>query len=201
MRMKLSVSLVLALAVGFAVGFVFAKQSYQQSTPSVEEIVKKVQDEIDASGRQVVMEVWAALQLLKEAVKEAPVPPAPMPELERKFATIGERLSVAVETLLTQTFIGAVEKTTAAMPELNSLVFERVVQFFNASREDVQGMREKGLTWSSIIVGYGLAKASGKPAKDVFAAYEKEKAWSKVALDLGVKPQTLGKALHGLFPQ
>ncbi|MCS7265799.1 MAG: hypothetical protein NZ805_13315, partial [Armatimonadetes bacterium] len=77
---------------------------------------------------------------------------------------------------------------------------ERVVQFFNASREDVQGMRSKGLTWSSIIVGYGISKASGKPAKEVFAAYEKEKAWSKVALELGVKPQTLGKALQGLFP-
>ncbi|MDW8029499.1 MAG: hypothetical protein RMK94_14025 [Armatimonadota bacterium] len=200
MRAKLHLSLVLALAVGFIAGFVFAKQSSQQPSPSVEEIVKKVQDEIDASGRQVVMEVWAALQLLKDAVKEAPVPPAPMPELERKFAAVGERLSVAVETLLTQTFIGAVEKTTAVMPELNSLVFERVVQFFNASREDVQGMRSKGLTWSSIIVGYGISKASGKPAKEVFAAYEKEKAWSKVALELGVKPQTLGKALQGLFP-
>ncbi|MCX7643322.1 MAG: hypothetical protein N2116_05910 [Armatimonadetes bacterium] len=200
MKVKFHVSLVLALAIGFAAGFVFARQSSQPPTPSVDEIVKKVQEEIDASGRQVVMEVWAALQLLKEAVKEAPVPPAPMPELERKFAVVGERLSVAVETLLTQTFIGAVEKTTAVMPELNSLVFERVVQFFNASREDVRTMREKGLTWSSIIVGYGLAKASGKPAKDVFAAYAKEKAWSKVALDLGVKPQTLGKALHGLFP-
>jgi len=200
MRMRSRVSLALALAVGFVAGFVFARQNPQPPTFSVEEIVKKVQDEIDASGRQVVVEVWAALQLLKEAVKEAPIPPAPMPELERKFAVIGERLSVAVETLLTQTFIGAVEKTTAAMPELNSLVFERVVQFFNASREDVQAMREKGMTWSSIIVGYGLAKASGKPAKDVFAAYAKEKAWSKVALDLGVKPQTLGKALQGLFP-
>lgn len=200
MRAKLHVSLVIALAVGFIAGFVFAKQSSQPPTPSVDEIVRKVQEEIDASGRQVVMEVWTALQLLKEAVKEAPVPPAPMPELERKFAVIGERLSVAVETLLTQTFIGAVEKTTAVMPELNSLVFERVVQFFNASREDIQAMREKGLTWSSIIVGYGLAKALGKPAKDVFAAYAKEKAWAKVALDLGIKPQTLGKALHGLFP-
>ncbi len=200
MRMRSRVSLALALAVGFVAGFVFARQNPQPPTLSVEEIVKKVQDEIDESGRQVVVEVWAALQLLKEAVKEAPVPPAPMPELERKFAVIGERLSVAVETLLTQTFIGAVEKTTAAMPELNSLVFERVVQFFNASREDVQAMREKGMTWSSIIVGYGLAKSSGKPAKDVFAAYAKEKAWSKVALDLGVKPQTLGKALQGLFP-
>jgi len=197
---KSHVGLVVALAIGFGVGFVFARQSYQQPSPSVDEIVKKVQDELDASGRQVVMEVWAALQLLKEAVKEAPVPPAPMPELERKFAAVSERLSVAVETLLTQTFIGAVEKTTAVMPELNSLVFERVVQFFNASREEVQGMRDKGLTWSSIIVGYGIAKASGKPAKEVFALHAKEKAWSKVALDLGIKPQALGKALQGLFP-
>jgi hypothetical protein len=183
------------------VRFVAARQSSQPQTPSVEEIVKKVQDEIDASGRQVVVEVWAALQLLKDAVKDAPVPPAPMPELERKFAAVQERLSVAVETLLIQTFIGAIEKTTAVMPELNFLVFERVVQFFNADRNEVQNLREKGLTWSSIIVGYGLAKASGKPAKEVFAAHAKEKAWSKVALDLGIKPQALSKSLDGLFPK
>ncbi|MCX7643569.1 MAG: hypothetical protein N2116_07180, partial [Armatimonadetes bacterium] len=164
-------------------GFVSAKTKFTTAVTSVEEIVKKVQDEIDASGRQVVMEVWAALQLLKDAVKEAPVPPAPMPELERKFAAVGERLSVAVEVLLTQTFISAIEKTTGVMPELNFLVFERVVQFFGADRKEVQAMREKGLTWSSIIVGYGLTKASGKSAKEVFAAYNKGKAWSKVALD------------------
>ena len=200
MRWKLHVSLVFALAIGFAVGFVFAKQSSQPPTPSVDEIVKKVQDEIDASGRQVVMEVWAALQLLKDAVKDAPVPPAPMPELERKFAVIQERLSVSVETTLIQAFIGAIEKTTAVMPEINSLVFERVVQFFNADRNEIQKLREKGLTWSSIITGCGIAKASGKSVKEVFAAYEKAKAWSKVALDLGIKPQALGKALQGLFP-
>jgi hypothetical protein len=201
MKAKAFVALSLALAIGFAGGFVAARQSSQPQTPSVEEIVKKVQDEIDASGRQVVVEVWAALQLLKEAVKDAPVPPAPMPELERKFAAVQERLSVAVETLLIQTFIGAIEKTTAVMPELNFLVFERVVQFFNADRNEVQNLREKGLTWSSIIVGYGLAKASGKPAKEVFAAHAKEKAWSKVALDLGIKPQALSKSLDGLFPK
>jgi hypothetical protein len=201
MKAKAFVALSLALAIGFAGGFVAARQSSQPQTPSVEEIVKKVQDEIDASGRQVVVEVWAALQLLKDAVKDAPVPPAPMPELERKFAAVQERLSVAVETLLIQTFIGAIEKTTAVMPELNFLVFERVVQFFNADRNEVQNLREKGLTWSSIIVGYGLAKASGKPAKEVFAAHAKEKAWSKVALDLGIKPQALSKSLDGLFPK
>ena len=201
MKAKAFATLSLALVIGFIAGFVAARQSSQPQSPSVEEIVKKVQEEIDASGRQVVMEVWAALQLLKEAVKDAPVPPAPMPELERKFAAVQERLSVAVETLLVQTFIGAVEKTTAAMPELNFFVLERIVQFFNADRNEVQNLREKGLTWSSIIVGYGLAKASGKPAKDVFAAHAKEKAWSKVALDLGVKPQALSKALDGLFPK
>jgi len=136
-------ALSLALAIGFVGGFVAARQSSQPQTLSVEEIVKKVQDEIDASGRQVVMEVWAALQLLKDAVKDAPVPPAPMPELERKFAVVQERLSVAVETLLVQTFIGAVEKTTAAMPELNFFVLERIVQFFNADRKEVQTLREK----------------------------------------------------------
>lgn len=201
MKAKAFVALSLALAIGFVGGFVAARQSSQPQTPSVEEIVKKVQDEIDASGRQVVVEVWAALQLLKDAVKDAPVPPAPMPELERKFAAVQERLSVAVETLLIQTFIGAIEKTTAVMPELNFLVFERVVQFFNADRNEVQNLREKGLTWSSIIVGYGLAKASGKPAKEVFSAHAKEKAWSKVALDLGIKPQALSKSLDGLFPK
>ncbi len=201
MKAKAFATLSLALAIGFVAGFVAARQSLQPQSLSVEEIVKKVQDEIDASGRQVVMEVWAALQLLKEAVKDAPVPPAPMPELERKFAVVQERLSVAVETLLVQTFIGAVEKTTAVMPELNFFVLERIVQFFNADRNEVQNLREKGLTWSSIIVGYGLAKASGKPAKEVFAAHAKEKAWSKVALDLGVKPQALSKALDGLFPK
>jgi len=120
MKAKAFVALSLALTIGFVGGFVAARQSSQPQTPSVEEIVKKVQDEIDASGRQVVVEVWAALQLLKDAVKDAPVPPAPMPELERKFAAVQERLSVAVETLLIQTFIGAIEKTTAVMPELNS---------------------------------------------------------------------------------
>jgi hypothetical protein len=35
----------------------------------------------------------------------------------------------------------------------------------------------------------------------VFAAHAKEKAWSKVALDLGIKPQALSKSLDGLFPK
>lgn len=200
MKAKTSLALLLTFSVGFIGGFVFARQGSQPPPQTVDEIVKAVQDEIDASGRQVVMELWNALQLLKDAVKDAPTPPAPMPELERKFAAFGERISVAVETLLTYTFIGAVEKTTAVMPELNSLVFERVVQFFGVDKNDVQALRAKGLTWSSVIVGYGIAKVTGKPAKEVFAAYEKERAWAKVALEFGVKPQTLGKALQGLFP-
>lgn len=97
MKARAFAALSLALVIGFVGGFVAARQSSQPQTPSIEEIVKKVQDEIDASGRQVVMEVWAALQLLKDAVRDAPVPPAPMPELERKFAVVQERLSVAVE--------------------------------------------------------------------------------------------------------
>ncbi len=201
MRWSSWLAVLLALTVGFAGGFVAARQSVQQPpSPTVDEIVKKVQEELDASGRQVVMEVWQLLQLLKDAVRDAPIPPAPMPEMERKFAAAGERLAVAAEITLSQAFIGALEKTTAVMPELNAMVFERVCQFFNAPREEVTGLRAKGLTWSSVIIGYGIAKATNKPAKEVFAAYEKEKAWAKVGLEMGLKPQTLGKALHGLFP-
>lgn len=199
--MRAFVTLFLVIATGFSGGFVTAQQSPRPSGPSVEEIVKKVQDEIDASGRQVVMEVWAVVLLLKEAVKDAPVPPAPMPELERKFANIQERLSVAVEVLLICAFIGAIEKTVSVMPEFNFLVHERVVQFFNASREEVQSLREKGLTWSSVIIGYGIAKVLNRPTEDVFAAYEKERAWAKVALDLGLKPSVLSKVLQNLFPK
>ncbi len=193
-------SLALALLIGFATGFVAARQSGSQPAPAVEEVIKKVQEELDASGRQVVMEVWQLLHLLKEAVREAPVPPAPMPELERKFASAGERLGVAVEITLSQAFLGAVEKSVVTMPELHFIVSERVVQFFNVSREDIETWREQGLPWSSIILGLGIAKAINKPAKEVFAAYAKEKGWAKVALDLGLKPQAIGKALQGLFP-
>ncbi len=194
--------LVVALTFGFAVGFVFAKQSAQpaQQKSPTDDFVAKVQAELDASGKQVVTEVWTALQMLKDAVKEAPVPPAPMPEFERKIKVAGGRIMAAVEVTALQGLIGAMEKSTIVMPEWDAAVFDRIVQFFNADAEEVKALRKKGLTWAGIITGYGIAKVTGKLAKEVFAHYEKEKAWAKVALDLGLPATKLGEALKGLFP-
>lgn len=197
-----SVWLLVTLTVGFTVGFVLAwQEKTQPPKPSpMDEFVAKVQAELDASGKQLVTEVWAVLQILKDAVKEAPVPLAPMPEFERKIQTAAARIAVSTEATIAHAFIGAIEKTVVTFPEWNIIVFGRVVQFFNASADEVKALREKGLTWASIITGYGIAKAANKPAKEVFRRYETDKAWAKVALHYELKPEKLGAALKGLFP-
>ncbi len=190
----------LAATLGFAVGFVAAKQEQtaKPKTP-MDEFLEKVLAEIDASGQQVVMEVWMGLQVLKEAVKAAPVPPAPMPELEAKMRLAAERIGTATAITLTQAFLAAFEKSTVEAPTLDSFVLDRLTQFFKADAQWLIERRQKGWTWTSLIVGLGIAKAAGKPTDEVFAHYEKARSWAKVAVELGLKPEALGNTLQGIF--
>lgn len=52
---------------------------------------------------------------------------------------------------------------------------------------------------TSCALAITFAKATGKPADEVFARYEKAKSWAKVAVELGLKPDALGNTLQGLF--
>jgi hypothetical protein len=189
-----------AAVLGFAAGFVAAKQEQtaKPKTP-MDEFLEKVLAEIDASGQQVVMEVWVGLQVLKEAVKAAPVPPAPMPELEAKIRSATERIGTATAVMLAQAFLAAFEKSTVEAPALDSFIFDRLTQFFKVDAKGLLERRQKGWTWTSLTVGLGIAKAAGKPADEVFARYEKAKSWAKVAVELGLKPDALGNTLQGLF--
>ncbi|MCS7224035.1 MAG: hypothetical protein NZ959_05700 [Armatimonadetes bacterium] len=194
-----AVTYVAFLIVGFALG-VFATGSVRTAQPpSIEEVVKKVEQELDESGRHMVTEVWALIATLKDAVKEAPVPIAPMPHMEEKLKKGLGRVLTAAEVLATVAFISVFEKTVVANPQADWFVRDRVSQFFKISSTDLESLR-KEMTWSSIIVGLGIAKASGKDRETVLSEYRKTKAWAKVALDLGVPPEGLKKALEGLFP-
>lgn len=84
---------------------------------------------------------------------------------------------VAIEVTLTYAFIGAVEKTVVLCPEWDEAVFHRVTQFFRVGK--------KGLTWASIVVGYGIAKATGKTPKEIFASYGRGKRGRKSSLTSG----------------
>lgn len=193
-------AVVAAVALGFAAGFVAARQE-QSAKPKapMEAFLEKVLAEIDASGQQVVMEVWAGLQVLKEAVKAAPVPPAPIPQLEAKMRKAAERIGTATAVTLTQAFLAAFGKGAVQVPALDSVILDRLTQFFKVDAQRLMEWRQKGWTWTSLTVGLGIAKAAGKPADEVFASYEGVKSWAKVAVELGLEPEALSNTLQGLF--
>ncbi|GBC98759.1 hypothetical protein HRbin17_01273 [bacterium HR17] len=194
-------SLLAALMLGGVIGFVAARQAPTPEPPSpMDEFIAKIHADLDASGQQVVMEVWTGLQLLKEAVKRAPVQPAPMPDMEARMRAVAERIGTATAVTLGQAFLAAFEKSVVAAPELENFVLDRVAQFFKVDTPTLIAQRKKGWTWTGLIVGYGIAKAANKPAEAVFALHEKTKSWAKVAVELGLKPEALGAAVQGLFP-
>ncbi len=190
----------LLLAAGFSLGLLWSSSAPSLHQPSQEELVKRVQGDIEESGKQVVAEVWSLIGLLKEMVREAPVPIGPMPHMEEKLKKGMARVMTAAEVTATQAFLGALEKMTIVNPPADWFVLDRVGQFFQVPRDDLQSLR-KELTWSSIIVGLGIAKAVQKDRATVFSHYQKHRSWARVGLNLGLVPDGLKKALDGLFPQ
>ncbi len=196
--------LVLALFVGFLLGSSIQPLRSQPSTaqpvapPTGDALVERLVREADETGRQMRTDVTALTELMKRVIREVEFG-GWYPELNDQGRLLGERIGVDVEVAVAQTLLAVAEKSVVRNRQ-EEWVVGRIVDFFQASRADVQRYREKGYPLSSVILGYGIAKAAKASPEQVFELREMGQSWPAVAVTLGVKPQELGKALQGLFP-
>ncbi|MGQ9486421.1 MAG: hypothetical protein ACUVTY_00810 [Armatimonadota bacterium] len=197
-------SVVIALLIGFLLGSSIqplrSQPSAQPPTPqsASDALVEKLVREVDETGRQARTDVTALTELMKRVVREVEIGQQ-YPELEQRGKVLTERIAIDAEIAIAQTMLVIAEKSVVRQGQ-EQWVIQRIVDFFKASQSDVQRYRERGYTLSSIILGYGIAKATNSTPAQVFEMRQMRQSWPAIAVALGMKPQTLGNALQGMFP-
>lgn len=197
-------SVVIALLIGFLLGSSIpplrSQPSAQPPTPQSASgaLVEKLVREVDETGRQARTDVTALTELMKRVVREVEIGQQ-YPELEQRGKVLTERIAIDAEIAIAQTMLAIAEKSVVHQGQ-EQWVIQRIVDFFKASQSDVQRYRERGYTLSSIILGYGIAKATNSTPAQVFEMRQTRQSWPAIAVALGMKPQTLGSALQGMFP-
>ncbi|MGQ9879594.1 MAG: hypothetical protein ACUVSV_01855 [Armatimonadota bacterium] len=197
-------SVVIALLIGFLLGSSIqplrSQPSAQPPTPqsASDALVEKLVREVDETGRQARTDVTALTELMKRVVREVEIGQQ-YPELEQRGKVLTERIAIDAEIAIAQTMLVIAEKSVVRQGQ-EQWVIQRIVDFFKASLSDVQRYRERGYTLSSIILGYGIAKATNSTPAQVFEMRQMRQSWPAIAVALGMKPQTLGNALQGMFP-
>ncbi len=196
--------IVLALIVGILLGSSIQPLRSQPSAqlPSVQPasdlLVERLVREVDDTGWQMRNDVAALTALMKRVVREVEVGQQ-YPQLEQQGKVLTERLAIDAEIAIAQMMLAVLEKSVVQQGQ-EQWVIQRIVDFFGVPLADVQAYRDRGHTLSSIVLGCGIAKAAGaKPAR-AFELRQARQSWPAVAVSLGMKPQSLGNALQGLFP-
>lgn len=202
--LKTTGGIVIALLVGFLLGSSIQPLRSQTTTqppatqPASDALVEKLVREVDETGRQARTDVAALTELMKRVVREVEIGQQ-YPELEQRGKVLTERIAIDAEVAIAQTMLAIAEKSVVRQGQEQWIV-QRIVDFFKASHSDVQRYREKGYTLSSIILGYGIAKATSTTPERVFEMRQMRQSWPAIAVTLGMKPQALGNALQGMFP-
>lgn len=202
--LKTTGGIVIALLVGFLLGSSIQPLRSQTTTqppagqPKADALVEKLVREVDETGRQARGDVAALTELMKRVVREVEIGQQ-YPELEQRGKVLTERIAIDAEVAIAQTLLAVAEKSVVRQGQEQWIV-QRIVDFFKASQSDVQRYREKGYTLSSIILGYGIAKATSSTPERVFEMRQMRQSWPAIAVTLGMKPQALGNALQGMFP-
>lgn len=195
---------VLALLVGFLLGSSIQPLRSQTTaqppaTPAAPDaLVQKLVMEVDETGRQARTDVTALTELMKRVVREVEIGQQ-YPEIEQRAKVLMERIAIDAEVAMAQTLLAVAEKSVVRQGQEQWMI-QRVAEFFKVPQSDVQRYRDRGYTLSSIILGHGIAKAVNATPAQVFEMRQMRQNWPAIAVTLGVKPQALGTALHGLFP-
>ncbi len=203
-NMQRAGGIVLALLAGFLLGSgiqpLRSQPSAQPPTvqPAADPLVEKLVREVDETGKQARADVTALTELMKRVVREVEIGQQ-YPQLEQQGKVLGERIAIDAEVALVQTMLAVVEKSVARQGQ-EQWVIQRTADFFKAPQSDIQRYREKGYTLSAIILGYAIAKATGATPQQVFEMRQMRQNWPAIAVAPGMKPQSLGNALQGIFP-
>jgi hypothetical protein len=193
-----------ALLVGFLLGSSIQPLRSQTAAPAPaapsgsDALVAKLIQEADETGRQMRADVTALTELMKRVIREVEVGQQ-YPELEQRGKVLTERIGIDAEIAIAQTLLAVAEKSVVKSGQ-EQWVVQRIVDFFNAPQSDVLRYRQRGYTLSSIILGYGIAKATSASPAQVFEMRQMRQNWPAIAVALGMKPQALSGALQGLFP-
>lgn len=196
--------IVIALLMGFLLGSSIQPLRSQPSAqppitqPASDPLVEKLVREVDETGRQARADVTALTELMKRVVREVEVG-SQHPEMEQRGKVLTERIAIDAEVAIAQTLLAVAEKSVVRQGQ-EQWVVQRIADFFKVPQSDVQRYREKGYTLSALILGYGIATATNATPAQVFEMRQVRQSWPAIAVTLGMKPQTLGNALQGLFP-
>lgn len=194
----------LALLVGFLLGSSIQPLRSQPTgsvapTPANSDaLVERLIREADETGKQIRADVAAMTELMKRIICDVEIG-GWYPELNDQGRLLGERIGVDIEVAVAQTMLAVAEKSVVRNKQ-EDWVVGRISEFFKVSQEEVLRYHRAGYPLSSVILGYGIAKAAKASPGQVLEMRELGQSWPAIAVSLGVKPQELGKALQGLFP-
>lgn len=208
MNNKMSLSVVGVAIVAALVGFLLGSSiqplrsqpaaQAQVTPPSSDALVERLVGEVDETGRQARADITALTELMKRIVRQVEVGQQ-YPELEQQGKLLAERVGLDAEIAFIQTLLAVLEKSVVRQGQ-EVLVMQRISEFFNVPQSEVHRYREAGYTLSSLVLGYGIAKAAKAPANNVFQMRQMRQSFPAIAASLGVKQGGLGEALKGLFP-
>jgi hypothetical protein len=195
-----TVALLIGLLLGSSIQPLRSQPSAQPplAPATTDGLVAQLVLEADETGRQMSSDVAALMELMKRVIREVEIGQQ-YPELQLRGSGLGERIAIDAEVAVIQTLLAVAEKSVLKNGQ-EQWVIQRIVDFFKVPQSEVLSYREKGYTLSSLVLGYGIAKATNASPARVFEMRQMRQSWPAIAVSLGMKPQALSSALQGMFP-
>ncbi|MCS6858696.1 MAG: hypothetical protein NZT92_00065 [Abditibacteriales bacterium] len=196
---KLSVVLMLS-----AFTLMGAHVTWAQGT--TEEVVKKAQEAVDASGKQLIEDVKAAIEQLKETIAKVEllggVDPSAMGAIQRKIEEQAMKVLVDIEVTAVLTILGVLEKTIAQSGVLGEdFATNRIAEVYKLKVDDIKALRSKNMSFSDIVLAHAITKITNRPSTEfVLKLKAEKKSWAAIAQEAGVKFMQLSEELKALIP-
>jgi hypothetical protein len=167
-----------------------------------DEVVKKSQDGIEASGQQLLMDVDALIKRLKEIVEKADITQGSNDIFQQQVQEHAVKILRDVEVTAVQTILGVIEKKVVENKAiLEPFAMKRIVEFFKVTEDDVKKLRDKKMSWGDIVMTYGMSKATSKDVSFITNLIEQKKSWVQIAETAELKFMQLAQQLEGFLPK
>lgn len=119
------------------------------------------------------------------------------------FAAAGAR---AVDTAMPESQPRAQDSRTGTAAPGQERQADKLASEFGIARDEIDGLRQRGLGWGEVRHVLMLSRETGKPAEDLVKMHEDGMSWVDIAkkegvkLDLSGRPVKSGQRERGMMP-
>jgi hypothetical protein len=86
-----------------------------------------------------------------------------------------------------------------AQTDEDAVVRNRIIAAYSSDFQNIDAeinkLRDAGYGWGEVIMALELAQLSGKTVEEIMAMREDDKGWAEIAMELGIHPSELGRAV------